>query len=87
MGYRASLKKTPLSDCTGSSIDEHGRVFIEDTQTQQILQDAELRMVKDPFSEGLHIEPPKGFDACGCGESFAPKSNGWPQNTVDNYGS
>ena len=46
---------------------------MSDEETRRILQDAELKMVKDPFSEGLHIVPPKGYDTCGCGESFAPK--------------
>ena len=46
---------------------------MSDEQTQMILQDAELTLVVDPFSTGLHIVPPKGYDACGCGESFAPK--------------
>ncbi len=76
VGYRVSLKKTLLKECTGLSISTCGRVFMSDEQTRQILQDAELRMVKDPFSEGLHIVPPIDYDACGCGESFAPKLSG-----------
>ena len=72
-GYQVSLRKTPLSECTGQSISKCGRVFMSDEQTQQILQDAELTLVVDPFSTGLHIVPPKGYDACGCGESFAPR--------------
>ena len=44
-----------------------------DNTTQTILQGAELVLVEDPFNTGLHIMPPKGYDACGCGESFAPK--------------
>ena len=72
-GFTASLKKTPLKDCNGSSIDAHGRVFIEDDQSRQILQGGELRLVKDPFSTALHIAPPDGYHACGCGASFSPK--------------
>jgi len=72
-GYRVSLKKTLLRECSGQSITSCGRVFMSDEETRRILQDAELKMVKDPFSEGLHIVPPKGYDTCGCGESFAPK--------------
>ena len=71
-GYKVSLKKTPLSECTGQSISKCGRVFMSDNTTQKILQDAELILVEDPFNTGLHIMPPKGYDACGCGESFAP---------------
>jgi len=71
-GYKVSLKKTPLKECTGQSISKCGRVFMSDEQTHMILQDAELTLVVDPFSTGLHIVPPKGYDACGCGESFAP---------------
>ena len=71
-GFTASLKKMPLKDCIGSSIDERGRVFIEDTQTRMILQGGELRLVKDPFSTSLHIAPPDGYHACGCGASFSP---------------
>jgi len=72
-GYRVSLKKTPLSECTGQSISKCGRVFMSDEQTHMILQGAELLFVEDPFNSGLHVMPPKGYDACGCGESFAPK--------------
>ena len=72
-GYMVSLKKTPLSDCTGLNIGKCGRVFVEDTQTLAILQGAELKLVEDPFSKGLHIVPPKDYDACGCGSSFAPR--------------
>ena len=71
-GFRISLKKTPLKDCEGSSIDDRGRVFIEDDQTRQILHGARLKLVEDPFSKGLHIVPPEGYLSCGCGESFAP---------------
>ena len=71
-GFTASLKKTPLKTCTGTSIDGHGRVFIENEETRQILQGAELRLVKDPFSTALHIVPPEGYHACGCGASFSP---------------
>ena len=72
-GFKVSLKKTPLKDCSGSSIDDRGRVFIEDAQTQRILDGARLKLVEDPFSKGLHIVPPTGYLSCGCGESFAPK--------------
>ena len=72
-GYRVSLKKTPLSECTGQSISKCGRVFIEDPQTHQILQDAELMFKDDGFNKGLHVLPPPDYDACGCGSSFAPR--------------
>ena len=72
-GYQVSLKKTPLKECTGQSISKCGRVFIEDPQTQQILQDAELMFKDDGFNKGLHILPPPNYDACGCGSSFAPR--------------
>ena len=71
-GYKVSLRKTHLKECTGQSISKCGRVFMTDDQTRRILQDAELILVEDPFSTRLHFVPPKGYDACGCGESFAP---------------
>ena len=71
-GFTASLKKTPLKDCEGSSIDDLGRVFIENIESHMILQGGELRLVKDPFSTSLHIVPPEGYHACGCGASFSP---------------
>ena len=71
-GFTASLKKTPIKTCTGTSIDEHGRVFIENEETRMILQGAELKLVKDAFSTALHIVPPEGYHACGCGASFSP---------------
>jgi Fe-S cluster assembly iron-binding protein IscA len=37
-----------------------------------ILQGAELKLVKDAFSTALHIVPPEGYHACGCGASFSP---------------
>ena len=72
-GYQVSLKKTPLKDCSGQSISRCGRVFMQDEQTQQILQDAELIFKDDGFNKGLHILPPANYDACGCGSSFAPR--------------
>jgi len=70
-GFQASLKRTPIPTTTELSIGD--RVFIENEETQQILQGAELIMVKDAFSTSLHIKPPTNFYACGCGASFSPK--------------
>ena len=72
-GYQVSLKKTPLKDCRGWSIDVHGLVFVEDTMTQQILQGAELQFKDDGLNKSLHVLPPADYDACGCGSSFAPR--------------
>jgi len=71
-GYQVSLKKTPLSECTGSNIGVCGRVFMATGQIQRILQGAELIFKDDGFNRGLHVVPPKDYDACGCGSSFAP---------------
>lgn len=72
-GYQVSLKKTPLKECTESNIEVCGRVFMPKGQTQRILQGAELIFKDDGFNKGLHVVPPKDYDACGCGSSFAPK--------------
>ena len=72
-GYQVSLKKTPLSECIGSNIEVCGRVFMPAGETQRILQGAELVYKDDGFNKGLHVVPPKDYDACGCGSSFAPR--------------
>jgi len=72
-GYQVSLRKTPLKDCSGQSISKCGRVFINDGQAKNILQDAELILKDDGLNKGLHILPPADYDACGCGSSFAPR--------------
>jgi Fe-S cluster assembly iron-binding protein IscA len=73
-GYQVSLKKTPLSECTESNTEICTKVFIPTGETQRILQDAELILKDDEFNKGLHIVPPKDYDACGCGSSFAPRT-------------
>ena len=72
-GYQVSLKKTPLKECTESSIEVCGRVFMQKGQTQRILQGAELILKDDGLNKGIHVVPPANYDACGCGSSFAPK--------------
>ena len=72
-GYQVTLKRTPLSECTGLNTVVCGRVFMPTGQTQRILQGAELILKDDGFNKGLHVVPPKDYDACGCGSSFAPR--------------
>ena len=71
-GFKASLDKVPLKNCTGSSIDASGKVFV-DPDSMTVLQGANLDLYSDPFHIGLKITPPADFYSCGCGESFAPK--------------
>ena len=72
-GYQVSLKKTPLNECTELNTVVCGRVFIPKGETHRILQGAELILKDDGFNKGLHVIPPKDYDACGCGSSFAPR--------------
>ena len=67
--FRLSIKLSPYTD-----IPEDAQMITEtifsDATSLELLADAKMDWIEDPFRPTFHFTPPTGASSCGCGSSF-----------------
>ena len=66
-GYQ--IKLTPSSDIPSDATMITETIFSDPTSLE-LLGDAKMDWVDDPFKPTFHFTPPTGASSCGCGSSF-----------------
>ena len=66
-GYQ--IKLTPSSDIPSDATMITETIFSDPTSLE-LLGDAKMDWIDDPFSPTFHFTPPTGASSCGCGSSF-----------------
>jgi len=66
-GYQINLSPTTCLPPDAEMI--AGRVY-SDATSLELLGDAVMDWIDDPFKPTFHFTPPTGASACGCGSSF-----------------
>jgi len=66
-GYQIKLSPSPELPPDAKMISE---TIFSDATSLELLGDAEMDWVEDPFKPTFHFTPPTGSQSCGCGNSF-----------------
>ena len=66
-GYQIKLSPSPELPPDAKMISE---TIFSDATSLELLGDAEMDWVEDPFRPTFHFTPPTGSQSCGCGNSF-----------------
>ena len=66
-GYQIKLSPSPELPPDAKMISE---TIFSDVTSLELLGDAEMDWVEDPFKPTFHFTPPTGSQSCGCGNSF-----------------
>ena len=71
-GGGCSGYKIKLSPATDIPKDAHmlSKTIFSDVTSLELLDDAVMDWIEDPFSPTFHFTPPTGASSCGCGSSF-----------------
>ena len=67
-GYQ--IKLSPSTDLPSDAQMLSSTIF-SDAVSLELLNDAEMDWIDDPFRPSFHFTPPTGSHSCGCGSSFA----------------
>ena len=63
------IKLTPSSDIPSDATMITKTIFSDPTSLE-LLGDAKMDWIDDPFRPSFHFTPPTGASSCGCGNSF-----------------
>jgi iron-sulfur cluster assembly accessory protein len=66
-GYQIKLSPSPELPPDAKMISE---TVFSDATSLELLGDAEMDWIEDPFRPTFHFTPPTGSQSCGCGNSF-----------------
>jgi len=66
-GYQIKLSPSPELPPDAKMLSE---TIFSDATSLELLGDAEMDWVEDPFRPTFHFTPPTGSQSCGCGNSF-----------------
>ena len=66
-GYQ--IKLNPSADITSDAQMLSDTIF-SDATSLELLGDAKMDWIDDPFRPTFHFTPPTGSSSCGCGSSF-----------------
>ena len=66
-GYQ--IKLSPTTDIPSDAQMLSDTIF-SDPISLELLSDAKMDWVEDPFGSPFHFTPPTGASSCGCGSSF-----------------
>ena len=66
-GYQ--IKLNPSSDIP-SDAEMLSETIFSDATSLELLGDAKMDFIDDPFRPSFHFTPPTGSSSCGCGSSF-----------------
>ena len=66
-GYQIKLSPSSELPPDAKMISE---TIFSDATSLELLGDAEMDWVEDPFKPTFHFTPPTGSQSCGCGNSF-----------------
>ena len=66
-GYQ--IKLNPQTELP-SDAEMLSETIFSDATSLELLGDAEMDWVEDPFKPTFHFTPPTGSQSCGCGNSF-----------------
>ena len=66
-GYQIKLSPSPELPPDAKMISE---TIFSDATSLELLGDAVMDWVEDPFRPTFHFTPPTGSQSCGCGNSF-----------------
>ena len=66
-GYQIKLSPSPELPPDAKMISE---TIFSDATSLELLGDAEMDWIEDPFRPTFHFTPPTGSQSCGCGNSF-----------------
>jgi len=66
-GYQ--IKMSPQTDIPQDA-EMLSKTIFSDTTSLELLGDAVMDWVEDPFRPTFHFTPPTGSQSCGCGNSF-----------------
>ena len=66
-GYQIKLKPTESLPEDAKKLSE---TIFSDAISLELLSDAKMDWIDDPFRPTFHFTPPTGASSCGCGSSF-----------------
>ena len=66
-GYQIKLKPNPELPSDAKMLSE---TIFSDATSLELLSDATMDWIDDPFRPTFHFTPPTGSHSCGCGSSF-----------------
>ena len=66
-GYK--IKLSPTTDIPPDA-EMLSETIFSDATSLELLNDAVMDWIEDPFQPTFHFTPPTGSSACGCGSSF-----------------
>ena len=66
-GYQIKLSPSPDIPPDAKML---SKTIFSDSTSLELLGDAEMDWVEDPFRPTFHFTPPTGSQSCGCGNSF-----------------
>ena len=66
-GYQIKLKPGPELPPDAKMLSE---TIFSDAISLELLSDAKMDWIDDPFRPTFHFTPPTGASSCGCGSSF-----------------
>ena len=66
-GYQINLSPTT---CLPDDAEMLTDTIFSDATSLELLSDAVMDWIEDPFQPTFHFTPPTGSSACGCGSSF-----------------
>ena len=66
-GYQIKLNPSTEIPADAKMLSE---TIFSDATSLELLGDAEMDWVEDPFRPTFHFTPPTGSQSCGCGNSF-----------------
>jgi len=66
-GYQIKLNPSPDIPQDAKML---SKTIFSDATSLELLGDAEMDWVEDPFKPTFHFTPPTGSQSCGCGNSF-----------------
>ena len=66
-GFRIALEKESELPPDAHMITE---MIFSDATSLELLSDAKMDWIEDPFRPTFHFTPPTGASSCGCGNSF-----------------
>ena len=66
-GYQIKLSPTTSLPADAKKLSE---TIFSDATSLELLSDAKMDWIDDPFRSTFHFTPPTGASSCGCGNSF-----------------
>jgi len=66
-GYQIKLSPTTSLPADAKKLSE---TIFSDATSLELLSDAKMDWIDDPFNPTFHFTPPTGASSCGCGSSF-----------------